>query len=335
MGRGSASGLWASLAANFHRRGLRLLGLLIVLGLLLASSLWPSPVQEPPVTMARATPCLHRHSPRVVSHRGVDEDSAGGTAPSTAQRLRALLDAGITSFDVDLFWAADDGMRGELFVGHPPSLRKLWALPSEVHLTSAAELRQHAHPEGLLTLTEMMRILTGHQQTLGQVSLELKFPSHPEWQRHLATLYRAARGLASHVAVVANDAQQAAAHRAAQRAEGLHVPILVVVRDNDAPVGADGKAHANLSAFAGEALFEGWSASWKVLDPALRHASTSLAKPLAVWVCDREPELRHVWTVGAEDVVTNRPLWAREQLRHWAEEERARCKDELRARTRS
>jgi len=108
------------------------------------------------------------------------------------------------------------------------------------------------------------------------------------------------------------------------------VPILVVVRDNDAPVGRDGLPHANLSLFAHEPLYDGWSASWKVLDAELRSASTAIpgrkSKPLAVWVCDQEPELRRVWSIGAEDVVSNRALWARKLLEHWHREEETRCR---------
>ena len=294
---------------------------------MLALSMWPSMNTD---TQA-VTPC-GRKPPRVVSHRGVDEDTAGGTAPSTAKRLHALLALGITSFDVDLFWAADDGGK-ELYIGHPPSLRKLWRLAADVHVTPLAQLKQASHPDGLLRLADMLRILAGYRNTLGQVSLELKFPGHPGWARHLPPLYEqiGAARLASRLAVVANDAAQAAAHRAAQAAAGLRVPILVVVRDNDAPIGPDGRPHANMSALSSEPLFDGWSASWKVLDAELRRASMGggaaigAAKPLAVWVCDQEPELRRVWTVGAEDVVTNRPLWARALLERWQKEEEARC----------
>lgn len=332
MGSRASRPYWAT---DANRRALRLLILLTVLALLLAIPMWPSPSsleQGTSLTLDSDAPCTVRHKlPRVVSHRAVDEDQAGGAAPSSAKWLRALLDAGITSFDVDLFWAADDG-GAELFVGHPPSLRNMWSLAAEVNLTPLSELKQHAHPDGLLRLVDMLRILAGHRNALGQLSLELKFPSDPEWHRRLSFLYdqiNAAR-LATHVAVVALDATQAAAHRAAQVRAGLRVPILVVVRDNDAPVGRDGLPHANLSLFAHEPLYDGWSASWKVLDAELRSASTAIpgrkSKPLAVWVCDQEPELRRVWSIGAEDVVSNRALWARKLLEHWHREEETRCR---------
>ena len=257
----------------------------------------------------------------MVSHRGVDEDVAGA-APSTKRSITALLDAGISSFDVDLFWTFDDK---NLFVGHPPSLRKLWRLKGEVHETTLAVLRQRAEPDGVLSLSDMLRILAGRRRALGQVSLELKFPAHHEWRKRLSTLYQeinAAR-LAAKVAVIVLDAEQAAAHRAAQAIAGLRVPVLVVLRDSDAAVGPDGAPHANLTALlASQDLYDGWSASWKILDGKLRHAAT---KPLAVWTVDSDEALQRSWTVQADDVVTNRPQWARQLLKRWEAEEQLRC----------
>ena len=327
-------GPYASGPQAVIRRAWRSLGLLVALGVLLALSLWPtSSASQQQDVVATASMCTHpRRPPRIVSHRGVDEDQAGGVAPSTAARLQALLGVGITSFDVDLFWVADDDGGDELFVGHPPSLRTLWGLAADVHAIPLATLRQRSLPDGLLRLADMLRIFADHRNKFGQVSLELKFPTHPEWHRRLAPLYAqlAAARLATHAAVVVNDAAQAAAHRAAQTAAALRVPIFVVVRDNDAPIGPDGQPHANLSALADEPLYDGWSASWKVLDTALRRASLAPARGrthrLAVWVCDHEPELRRVWDLGAEDVVSNRPLWARSLLERWQKEEEARCK---------
>ena len=47
------------------------------------------------------TPC--RGTPRVVSHRGVDEDERG-PVPSTLLRIIAILDDGFDPVDLDLFW---------------------------------------------------------------------------------------------------------------------------------------------------------------------------------------------------------------------------------------
>ena len=259
MGSSSRSTLWGALFAQAHRRGLRLLALLAGLALLLATSLWPAseargsgPIATTKFGEAPDTDvftCAPTRLPRVVSHRGVDED-VSGPVPTTHKSVSALLDAGITSFDVDVFWAADDG-GNELFVGHPPSLRKRWHLDAEVHQTPLAKLRQQAQPDGgLLRLSDFLRVLVGHRRKLGQVSLELKFPSEQiEWRRRLPVLYAqvAAARLSSQVAGVAFDAAQAAAHRAAQTAAGLRSPVLLVLRDNEVPIGADGLPHANMS----------------------------------------------------------------------------------------
>ena len=328
------STLWGAL---FHRRGLRLGALLAALALLLATSLWPSSdvdvatasVVDGAAPDADSSTCAPARLPRVVSHRGVDEDVAGAV-PTTAKSVTALLTAGITSFDVDVFWAADSGR--ELFLGHPPSLRKRWRLDAEVHQTPLAKLRQQALPDGgLLRLSDFLRILAGHRRKLGQVSLELKFASEQaEWRRRLPALYAqvAAARLSSQVAAVALDAAQAAAHRAAQAAAGLRVPVLAVLRDNDAPLGADGLPHANLSLVgSSDAPYDGWSASVRLLEPALRRAAAT--RSLAVWTVDAEADLRRSWGAQVDDVVTNRAGWARAQLARWRDEQEAMCRQKL------
>jgi hypothetical protein len=305
-----------------QRIGVRALALLGTLLLLVASSLWPaSTVTEQHVPAS--SPCAHR-VPRVVSHRAVDEDRAG-PAPSTAARMAALLEAGVTSFDLDVFWADDGGGR-DLYIGHPPSLRRLWRLDADPPSVRPAALLAAAQPDGLLRLADALRLLAGHRRGLGQISLELKFPTHPEWRRRLRTLYEHVRDarLEAHTAAVAMDAAQAAAHREAASTAGLVVPVLGVLRDVDAPLGADGARHANLTVLA-HAPFDGWSASVHLLDAPLRTAATARLG-LAVWTVDGEPELRRAWTYGANDVVTNRPLWARQLLERWREESEASCR---------
>ena len=160
-----------------------------------------------------------RRLPRVVSHRGVDEDERGGPAPSTLAQLGALLDDGFSSFDLDLFWASDGGGSG-LFVGHPPSLKKMWSLADEVHATPLEALRARARPDGLLPLTDLLALLSRRRASVGLVSLELKFPTHPEWRRRLKILYEqvAAAGVATLIGGVLGSRAEALAHREAQAA---------------------------------------------------------------------------------------------------------------------
>ena len=276
-------------------------------------------------TAVVSSTCAVTPVPRVVSHRGVDEDVAGPGVPVTAASVSNLLNSGITSFDVDLFWAADSG--ADLFVGHPPSLRKRWRLDADVCDTPIAVLRQRAQSDGgLLRLADLLRILAGHRRSLGLASLELKFPERQtEWRRRLYGLYAqiSAARLAPQVAVCAFDAAQARAHRSAQAAARLQVRVLAVIRDNDAPRGADGAPHANLSALgAADAPYDAWAASVKLLEPTLRQAAAG--RLLSVWCVDSEADLRRAWTMRADDVISNRAGWARAQLARWrAEEERA------------
>ena len=292
---------------------------------------------------------------RVVSHRGVDEDLTGGPAPTTAAQLRALLDDHFGSFDLDLFWVADDPA-ANLFIGHPPSLRKLWSLADEVVATPRVTIFEHARaaasrfsaggnvgasvagPGGrgggpqMVTLAELASILAAKRSgEVGTVSLELKFPAHAEWPRHVDALYSTLSSMGAGrnperpiFAIVVGSPEQAQAHRLAQARFGISLPMMLVVGDANAPRGADGEPHANLSALAAATeagAIDSWSASVRVLDPALRDAATRLGKgPLAVWTVDTEPMLRRAFVYGADDVVTNRPRWARQMLQTWRRE---------------
>lgn len=303
-------------------------------------------------------PSSGRQLPRVVSHRGVDEDQFGGPAPTTTKQLRALLDEGFGSFDLDLFWAANDAA-SNLFIGHPPSLRALWGLEHDVVATPMHVLAEHARAAAsrfgardsagggaagdagapavgapvngpqLVTLAELSLLLASRRAgEVGTVSLELKFPAHAEWPRHLDALYaqlrRAGAGLNPArpiFALVVADARQADLHRAAQAAYGISLPTLLVVPDAGATRGIDGEPHANLSALAaGAGRVDAWSASVRLLEPSLRELATRTTKPLAVWTVDTEEALRRAYIYGADDVVTNRPRWARRTLELWREE---------------
>ena len=323
------------------RRALRLIALFALLAFLLAFSLVPSSATTttvPEVTSAggsdgtSASPPCKRRAPRVVSHRGVDQDDHAGAAfPSTLGSIQRLLDEGIGSFDLDLFWPADDHGK-DLFVGHPPSLRQRWRLEDELHATTLAHLERVAKPDGgLLRLADLLQLLARRRGAVGLVSFELKYPAHAEWQARLRLLYSqvAASGLpAVNVAGVALDVPQARAHRDAQAASlpahgrsGL-VVVLRVLKDLDAPLGADGERHADLNAVArDDGHFDGWSASVRLLDAPLRTAASTAAKPLAVWTVDDEPSLRRAFSHGPDDVVTNRARWARRTLERWRKEE--------------
>ena len=62
-----------------------------------------------------------------------------------------------------------------------------------------------------------------------------------------------------------------------------------------------------LAAATEAGAIDSWSASVRVLDPALRDAATRLGKgPLAVWTVDTEPMLRRAFVYGADDVVIDR-----------------------------
>ena len=80
-----------------------------------------------------------------------------------------------------------------------------------------------------------------------QISLELKYPEHPEWPLQLSRLYALlkATGIAHKFALVAEDSAQARQHLEAQRQHGVRVSLLQLHRDIDAPRGADGVPHFN------------------------------------------------------------------------------------------
>ena len=92
-----------------------------------------------PKTIGLSRSKCSRHPPRLISHRGFDSDTE--THPS-ATSVAALIDGGVASFDVDLFWMATNSPGGSpLFVGHPPTTRALWQLPTELVDTPLEQLR--------------------------------------------------------------------------------------------------------------------------------------------------------------------------------------------------
>ena len=289
--------------------------LLSICGMMLFSGLFGSTTSTISATCRLAVP-------RIVSHRGVDEDELGAK-PSTLARIVALIDDGFSSFDLDLFWAADKDL-ASLFVGHPPSLRKLWGLTDEVHATPLATLRTRSQPDGLLPLHELLALLARRRSEVanGMVSLELKFPNHPEWRRKLGLLYSqiASHGVAPLVAAVVGGEGEAAAHREAQAKAGVRVALLCVLRDIDAPKGADGWPHANATAMAMTARsYDGWAPSWQLLEPNLRGATRGL--PVSTWAVDTEEQLRRSFVYRPRDIISNRPRWARHTLARWHKEE--------------
>lgn len=115
----------------------------------------------PPRTSLSLSPCPRR-LPRLISHRGFDADSS--TYPSPAS-VRALIDGGVGSFDLDLFWLASPAPADSpLFIGHPPSTRALFALPSELVDTPLDQLRagvrpSPSSPHSTIPLTQSIRLL--------------------------------------------------------------------------------------------------------------------------------------------------------------------------------
>ena len=239
--------------------------------------------------------------PRLISHRGYDADQSPSLTLSTIQDL---IDSGIGSFDVDLWWSSD---RPDLFVGHPPSLRALWKLASDlpdtpfavVSAASVADVapRERGRQSQLVSLEELLGVLRAKQSAIGQVSLELKFTARPEWGDALRRLYRAlaASGVPPHkLALVVESSGQAAVHRAAQREAGTRVALLGLTKDQGAAKGADGEPHADMAVLAaGASLFDGWSVSVSETGRRFEHGQRGLARGPATqrgWAGDRYAE---------------------------------------------
>ena len=59
-----------------------------------------------------------------------------------------------------------------MFVGHPPTLQRLWHLPADLVRTPLEELRAR-HEVKLLSLQELLRLLKRRQRALDQVLARL------------------------------------------------------------------------------------------------------------------------------------------------------------------
>lgn len=300
----------------------------------------PSRERSRVVTVVRHSACTLRRVPRVVSHRGFDADQAQGSRVSiTSKSFAALLRAGVSSFDLDLFWLSGEG--DELYLGHPPSVRKLLSLDAEVHSTTEATLRSRLGADDeLFAFSEFVRqLVSSMAATIGTISLELKFPGHPRHERHVAALYRqiaradGANGFsAAKLALVVESDAHVKQHRSAQQAAGVRVALWGLLRDAD----LEGEAEAGqprrrrAGSFSSVSLgdLDGWSVSAKWAGPDMRSllgTNEPPHAPVAVWTADDEPTLRSIVAHEPEDVVTNRPAWARTLLRRWQAEEVEAC----------
>lgn len=125
------------------RRLVVIVSLLLVLATLLLFSM-----------PARSLECSAA-GPTVVSHRACEAE-LGAPCAATAETLESQLVAGVRSFDVDLWWSAD-ASEG-FFIGHPPSLLKLWGLQGPLSAVPLAELRAKAGVR-LFSLEQLLTLL--------------------------------------------------------------------------------------------------------------------------------------------------------------------------------
>ena len=184
-------------------------------------------------------------SPRLISHRGFDADVASAPA---ADSVASLLDSGVSSFDVDLFWLSSTAPGSSpLFIGHPPSTRSLWQLPQELPDTPLEHVRTSEHGHQLFPLEDFLSVLRSRSAHAKQTTLELKFPDRPEWPTHLKRMYNeiAASGIANQLGAVVESKAGAAAHRAAQSAAGTRVELFFLQRDLGAEKDGKGEPHLN------------------------------------------------------------------------------------------
>jgi len=300
-------------------------GLLVVAAVALLAMFSLQPAGAPPSCGAAV--------PRAISHRGFDREHGDkGTSGASFQRL---LGSGLRSYDLDLFWTADE--RSDLYVGHPPTLLSRWGLapPMSAHYSSELLARIGVSEDGPslpLSLTELLRIVRRAPEAVDLISLELKEPEHARWVAQLRRVVSSIRrsGLESKFSLIVSSTPQAILHRRVQDSAGVKIKLDQVIRDIDAPRDASGAPRANLSAARAEVAAvgvecNGWSISAKLLRKDL--GAEGNGAPVDVWVVDDEALLRRAVVARVAGVVSNRPLWLRDRLRHFQEQA---CRDEQR-----
>lgn len=262
--------------------------------------------------------------PRVISHRGFD--AGAGETSASAETVHRLLQSGVRSFDLDLFWTADEPV--EFYVGHPGSLTAKLGLKGVMSSHKSATLLDRllaSSNSGVahlpLSLSHLVRLVQREREAVGTISLELKEPGHVNWSsqlRRVLIILRRANVL-DKFAFIADSPAQAAVHRRAQQAAGVNVALHLVLRDLHAPRDARGLPYANLTGTAGllaarGVRCNGWSVSAKLLIPSLGAEGAGMGMPVDVWVVDGEAVLRRAIAAGVAGVVSNRPLWLQAQL---------------------
>jgi glycerophosphoryl diester phosphodiesterase len=275
--------------------------------------------------------------PRVISHRGFD--AGAGEISASAATVRRLIESGVRSFDLDLFWTADEP--AQFYVGHPASLASRLKLKGVMSSHKSEALLERISAVGggggnggdgdgdgggggarlPLSLSELIGLVSRDWAAVGAISLELKEPGHPSWSVHLRTVLGSLRkaNVQDKFAFIADSPAQAGVHRRMQQAVGVNVPLHLVVRDVHAPRDAGGAPYANLTGTAAllaarNTRCNGWSVSAKLLSPSMGAEGEEMGMPVDVWVVDGDPILRRAVAAGVAGVVSNRPMWALAKL---------------------
>lgn len=101
--------------------------------------------------------------PRLVAHRGLHAEAAGGPRENTIAAVRAALDADVTWIEIDVRVTSD----GHVVLLHDPTLERLWGDPRPLTEVTLAEVRELGGGERRIPLlTETLQVLAGTGATL-------------------------------------------------------------------------------------------------------------------------------------------------------------------------
>lgn len=103
------------------------------------------------------------HEVRVVAHRGLHDEAAGGARENTLAAVRAAVAAGATWVEIDVRLTAD----GEVVLLHDETLERLWHDPRPVDEVTLAEVRElGGGTRRIPTLASVLEALHGSGVTL-------------------------------------------------------------------------------------------------------------------------------------------------------------------------
>lgn len=242
---------------------------------------------------------MSHHQVRLVAHRGLHDETAGGARENTLAAVRAAVDAGVTWVEVDVRLTAD----GEVVLLHDETLERLWHDPRPVAEVALDQLRElGGGARRIPTLASALETLHGTGVTL-LIDMDATEPAD------------AAASVVRHSDTDTRTAWCGDAHAMARVRQALPDAVIWMPwRDVTPPTAADIRA-LRPTVINAQHLRVG-----KDFVAAVH----GLGLHVAVWTVDDGAQAAHLARIGVDSITTNAFALVRDAVRAGAVDDDAR-----------